>query len=255
MGKLRVLSLFAGIGGFDLGLERTGGFATVAFCEIDPAARAVLNKNWPGVPCYNDVGQLTAEQLRADGIDPDAIVAGFPCQDASVGQTQWGARVGIEGERTGLWRHVKRLAAELRPRFLLLENVPGLLSAGFGRVLGDLAEIGFDAEWHCIPARALGLPHRRDRLWVIAYPCGSGLPGHIEGSRLFEPTEEALAFVGDDAAGAWRTLDGTITGLRDCHGFPVKVDRARVKQLGNAVVPQIPELIGRAILQTMEAAA
>lgn len=252
-GKFRVLSLFAGIGGFDLGLERTGGFETVAFCEIDAGARQTLAKQWPEVPCYYDVRQLTADRLRSDGILVDAIAAGFPCQDASVGQTQWGKRVGIDGERTGLWREVKRLASELRPEVVLLENVPGLLSAGLGRVLGDLAEIGFDAEWHCIPARALGLPHRRERLWIIAYPCGSRLSRHLEGARLLEPTQAALAVIGNDAAGAWRVLDGDLDRLRGVHGFPVKVDRARVKQLGNAVVPQIPELIGRAILASLEA--
>lgn len=244
----RVLSLFSGVGGFDLGLERTGGFCTVAFCEIDPDARAVLARHWPEVPCYHDVRELTADRLRADGIAPNVIAAGFPCQDASVGQTQWGRRVGIDGARTGLWREVKRLAAELRPDAILLENVPGLLSAGFGRVLGDLAEVGFDAEWHCLTARALGLPHKRERLFVIAYPCGSRLSGHIEGPRLLEPTETALAVAGNDAAGAWRLLDGNLDSLRSVHGFPVKVDRARVKQLGNAINPQHPELIGRAIL-------
>lgn len=251
MSKLRVLDLFSGIGGFSLGLERTGGFETVAFCEIEEFPRKVLAKHWPGVPCYRDVRELTAERLAADGIAVDAICAGFPCQDASVGQTQWGRRVGIDGERTGLWREVRRLAADLRPGFLLLENVPGLLSAGFGRVLGDLAEIGFDAEWHCIPARALGLPHRRDRLWVIAYPSGTGLSGHIEGARVLEPTQAALTIAGNRAAGAWSLLDRNLDSLRGLHGFPVKVDRTRVHHLGNAVVPQIPELIGNAILEAI----
>lgn len=251
--KLRVLDLFSGIGGFSLGLERTGGFETVAFCEIEDYPRRVLAKHWPGVPIYDDVRTLTAERLAGDGIIPDFIAAGFPCQDASVGQTQWGARTGIAGERTGLWSEVKRLAAELRPKGILLENVPGLLSAGFGQVLGDLAEIGFDAEWHCIPAAATGLPHLRDRLWIIAYPSSEGLQGHIEGRRIFEPTQAALALTGNDSARAWRLLDGTIDGLRGVHGFPVKVDRCRVKALGNAVVPQIPELIGRAILAQVAA--
>lgn len=254
MSKLRILDLFSGIGGFSLGLERTGGFQTVAFCEIEKAAQRVLAKHWPEVPIYDDVRTLTAARLAAGGIIPDVIAGGFPCQDASVGQTQWGARTGIDGKRTGLWSEVKRLAAEIRPSIVLLENVPGLLSAGFGRVLGDLAEIGFDAEWHSIPARSLGLPHKRERLWIIAYPCGSRLSGHIEGARLLEPAQAALAIAGNDAAGAWRALDRDLTSLRDCHGFPVKVDRARVHALGNAVVPQIPELIGNAILQSIAAA-
>lgn len=244
----RVLSLFAGIGGFDLGLERTGGFKTVAFCEIDPFCRRVLAKHWPGVPCYEDVRELTAEQLAADGVTVDVICGGFPCQDASIGQTQWGKRVGIAGERTGLWTHYARLIGELRPMGALLENVPGLLSAGFGHVLGDLAALGYDAEWRCIPASKARLPHRRDRLWVAAYPSGSGLSRSVEGQSLLESAEAALPIHGYQAAGSWRALDSRIDGLRDCHGFSVSMDRHRIKALGNAVIPQIPELIGRAIL-------
>jgi DNA (cytosine-5)-methyltransferase 1 len=241
---LRVLSLFAGIGGFDLGLERTGGFKTVAFCEIDPFARRVLAKHWPEVPCYDDVRTLTAEQVG----EVDGIVGGFPCQDASIGQTQWGKRVGIDGARTGLWAHYHRLIGDIRPSFALLENVPGLLTAGFGRVLGDLAEIGYDAEWRCVPASTAGLPHRRDRLWIAAYPSGSRLSRPVEGQSLLESAEAAFALAGDEIAGPWRALDRDLDGLRDCHGLSVTMDRHRVKQVGNAVVPAFPEMIGRAIL-------
>lgn len=165
----RVLSLFAGIGGFDLGLERTGGFKTVAFCEIDKKAQAVLRKHWPEVPIYDDVSTLTAERLAADGITGvDTIVGGFPCQDVSIA----GRRAGMEqGTRSGLWGEFARLIGELRPRFVIVENVAGLLSGPdhapggwFGRVLGDLAELGYDAEWENIPAAALGAPHRRERV-------------------------------------------------------------------------------------------
>ena len=159
---MNVLDLFSGIGGFAIGLQRAG-FRTIGFCEIDPFCRDVLAARWPDVPCHDDV--QTFEPIAAD-----AICAGFPCQDASIGQTQWGKRVGIDGERTGLWREVKRLANGIRPNVIVLENVPGLLSAGFGRVLGDLAEIGYDAEWDCIQASAIGAPHGRDRVWLLAYP-------------------------------------------------------------------------------------
>jgi DNA (cytosine-5)-methyltransferase 1 len=251
---LLVLSLFAGIGGFDLGLERTGGFKTVAFCEIDPFCRRVLAKHWPGVPIYDDVRELTGEALRADGIAVDAIAAGFPCQDASVGQTQWGKRVGIHGERTGLFFDVVRLAREMGVRLLLLENVPGLLSAGYGYVLGALADSGFDAEWRCLPASALGLPHRRNRLWIIGYASGQGLPGYNSGPSVLESAEAALAEHGDTAAGAWRALDRDINGLRGSDGLSVAMERRRVKALGNAITPQIPEAIGRALLAIAAAA-
>ena len=164
MNKLRVLDLFSGIGGFSLGLERTGGFETVAFCEIEDYPRRVLAKHWPGVPCYDDVRTLTADALRRDGIAVDVICGGFPCQDVSFA----GKRAGLEGARSGLWREYARLIGELRPRFVIVENVPGLLNLGMGAVLGDLASLGYDATWDCIPASAVGAPHRRDRVWIIA---------------------------------------------------------------------------------------
>lgn len=163
---MRVLSLFAGIGGFDLGLERTGGFKTVALCEIDPFCKKVLAKNWPGVPIYDDIRKLTAERLEADGIGVDVICGGFPCQDLSLA----GKGAGLDGTRSGLWSELARLVGELRPKYLIVENVPALLGRGLGRILGELSQIGYDTEWHCIPACALNAPHRRDRVWIIAYP-------------------------------------------------------------------------------------
>jgi site-specific DNA-cytosine methylase len=120
---VRVLDLFAGIGGFSLGLERAG-FETVAFCEIEPYAQKVLAKHWPGVPIYDDVREITAERLAGDGIGVDVITGGFPCQDISVA----GKQAGIEGERSGLWSEVARLIGELRPRYAILENVTALIS-------------------------------------------------------------------------------------------------------------------------------
>jgi DNA (cytosine-5)-methyltransferase 1 len=245
---LRVLDLFSGIGGFSLGLERTGGFETIAFCEIDPFCRRVLAKHWPNVRQYEDVRELTAKQLSADGIVPDVICGGFPCQDASLGQTQWGRRIGIDGERTGLWKHIPRLAVELRADILLMENVPGLLSAGFGQVLGDLAAIGFDAEWRCIPASKAGLPHRRDRLWIIAHPRGSRLSRSVEGKGILESAEAALAINGNATAGAWHSLDRDLGRLRGRDGISVAMERRRIGPLGNAVIPYFPEIIGNAIL-------
>src|SRR5574343_1702489 len=123
MTKLRVLDIFAGIGGFSLGLERTGGFETVAFCEIDPFCRRVLAKHWPDVPCYEDVRSLTAERLAADGIAVDVICGGFPCQDISVA----GKGAGIEGSRSGLWSEYARIIGEVRPRYAWVENSPLLV--------------------------------------------------------------------------------------------------------------------------------
>jgi Site-specific DNA methylase len=220
---------------------------TVAFCEIDEWCRDRLQDRWPGVFCFSDVRSLTRAchpVLNA----VDGICGGFPCQDASLGQTQWGKRVGVDGERTGLFRHIIRLADDLRPLFVILENVPGLLSAGFGQVLGALAEIGFDAEWRCIPASKAGLPHRRDRLWIVAYPRGSRLSGFVGGKSILESAEAALAQYGNEAARAWRALERDLDGLRGSDGISVAMDRRRIKALGNAIVPQIPEVIGREIM-------
>jgi len=170
---MKVLDLFAGIGGFTLGLERVG-FETVAFCEIDAYAQKVLKKNWPEVPIYDDVRKITAERLASDGIRVDVITGGFPCQDISTA----GRQAGIEGERSGLWSECARLLGEIRPRYAIFENVTNLLNGDggdwFKRVLGDISALGYDAEWHCIPASAIGAHHHRDRVWIVAYPKSAG---------------------------------------------------------------------------------
>ena len=174
---MKHLDLFSGIGGFALA-ARWVGWKTVGFCEIDPYCQKVLAKHWPGVPIYDDIKEVTAERLRADGIvgaetgeaesggNSLVITGGFPCQDIIYA----GKGAGIEGERSGLWTELARIIGEVRPRYAVLENVAALLSRGLDRVAGDLAEIGYDCEWHCIPASSIGAPHRRDRIWIIAYP-------------------------------------------------------------------------------------
>lgn len=272
---LTVGSLFAGIGGWDLGLERTGGFQTVWFCEQDPYCQRVLAKHWPGVPCYPDV-----TELRGADVQPvDVLCGGFPCQDISVA----GRGEGIEGARSGLWSEYARLIGELGPRYVLVENVAALLARGLGTVLADLATLGYDAEWDCVPASAVGAPHRRDRVWLVAYTQRTrleGLGGQPRGAtaqvsgvgdtgsgkpvadpyRMVGPTTLA----GDGASravlgpGALERALGRRSGIRDqwgtepdvgrvADGVPARVDRLRA--LGNALVPQIPEWIGHRILE------
>ena len=247
MTKLRVLSLFAGIGGFDLGLERTGGFETVAFCEIEPFCQKVLAKHWPGVPCYDDVETLTGERLAADGIAVDVICGGFPCQDISVG----GRGAGLAGERSGLWREYARLIREIRPRHVIVENVSALLCRGLGDVLGDLAACGYDAEWDCLPACAVGAPHIRDRVWIVAHPREERTEG-VQSQTLSRLTSLPWRENVRRAAEWAGRPDLSASGLcRGSDGIPHRVDRTGA--LGNAVHAVIPELIGRAILASIEA--
>ena len=165
---LRVLDLFSGIGGFSLGLERTGGFETIAFCEIEKFPQKVLAKHWPGIKIYEDVRNVTARQLAADGLFPDVITGGFPCQDISLAGKQKG--IG-EGTRSGLWSECARLVGEIRPDYAIFENVTALLSGDngrwFQRVLFDLSSLGYSCQWHCISASELGAHHHRDRIWII----------------------------------------------------------------------------------------
>jgi DNA (cytosine-5)-methyltransferase 1 len=266
---VNVLDLFSGIGGFSLGLERAG-MRTVAFCEIDPYCRAVLAKHWPAVRCYTDIRELTATRLVADVWHRiEVICGGFPCQDISVA----GKGAGLAGERSGLWSEYARLIREIRPRYAIVENVSGLLGRGLEQVLGDLASIGYDTEWHCIPAAYVGAPHRRDRIWIVAYPSSERrgvrdtkpskrqIPkfriGH--GQAAMADTDEprfSLAWPqpdgadgrearGSAASSGWWAAEPDVG--RMAHGIPARAHRLRA--LGNSVVPQIPEMIGRAIMQ------
>jgi len=288
---LKLLDLFSGIGGFSLGLEATGGFETIAFCEQDQKARAVLDKHWPEVIKYQDVKDLTVEQLRADALVPDVIAGGFPCQDISNA----GKGKGIIGERSGLWSEMFRLIRDVRPSWAIVENVSALRSKGLTLVLQDLCEIGYCAEWHCIPASAVGAPHKRDRIWIVAYPlqqhqaerrqcedvaCESVRRGtdsfrgqgdaqrkrSVRGSGCCEGDEVADTYVEQEIRRLPERVGGVVVTRehlriaegfalwkvepripRVVDGFPGRVDR--LKQLGNAVVPQIPYLLGMAILE------
>ena len=259
MSKLRTIELFAGIGGFSRGLEATGGFEVAAHCEIDPYCQRVLAKHWPGGPCYHDVRELTAARLAADGVTGiQAITGGFPCQDISLA----GAGAGLDGERSGLWSEIVRLVGELRPEYVIVENVAALLAGPserrggwFGRVLGDLAECGYDAEWRNIPAWFVGLPHNRQRVWIVAYPQQDRWPGILPSfaserdAAEFRRNQASIALAASRRleAIAAGDLDGQSPFCDDADGLPDLV--AGLGAAGNAVVPQIPELIGRAILR------
>lgn len=252
----KVLDLFSGIGGFSLGLERAG-MQTIAFCEIDKKAQLVLKKHWPDVKIYDDVSTLKGEDIGT----VDVICGGFPCQDISTA----GKGAGLAGERSGLWYEFHRLIKEIQPKYAIIENVSALRSRGLDEVLRSLFEIGYDAEWHCIPASAIGAPHQRDRIWIVSYPNHqreSVSTINDEAPRMPKPSRNGLAdslFAGlerqclssriqqelDQASrDYWR--ENSPEFIRVVDGVPNRMDR--IKQLGNAVVPQIPELIGKAII-------
>ena len=170
-------SLFAGIGGFDLGFERAG-FQIRFQVEIDEYCRKVLEKHWPDVRRYGDIRTVTSLPYV------DVICGGFPCQDISNA----GKREGIDGERSSLWGEMLRCIRLVRPRYVVVENVAALLGRGMGRVLGDLSACGYDAEWDCIPASAVGAPHRRDRVWIVAY---AGSPRRQQNTRSTSGNESA----------------------------------------------------------------
>lgn len=270
---MNVLDLFSGIGGFSLGLERAG-MRTVAFCEIDEWCRDLIAKRWPDIPIIDDVRSSSFP-------DADIICGGFPCQDVSLA----GRRAGVTGKRSGLYREVLRAVRLVRPKFTILENVAALLGNGMGRVLGDVAEDRLDAEWDCISAGDLGAPHGRDRVWItLADPdklkrtqrCSKGAgwwlwsteeigaardPNgvwQLEPPRLLGDIRRRI----DDAdrartrwADNWQEKFEALRRMDD--GVPTRLDRSAVanavKRLGNAVVPEIPEIIGRAILAAQEA--
>jgi DNA (cytosine-5)-methyltransferase 1 len=265
---MNVLDLFSGIGGFSLGLERAG-MRTVAFCEIEPFCRGVLARHWPGVRIIDDVRSAAFPEA-------DIICGGFPCQDVSYA----GRRAGVTGKRSGLYREVLRAIRLVRPKFTILENVAALLGNGMGRVLGDVAEDGLDAEWDCISAGELGAPHGRDRVWIILADADQWQPkGRSRQSAGWWLWSQEETEAARDANGEWqlqpprllgdirRRVDNATRGRAwwECDwqtkfasfrrmddGLPDGLDHSpntfAVAALGNTLIPEIPEIIGQAIM-------
>lgn len=234
--KLKVLDLFSGIGGFSLGLERTGGFETGAFCEIEKYPRLVLKKNWPQVKCYEDVRKLDATKISRDGIgEIDVITAGFPCQDISVA----GRGAGVDGKQSGLWLEIIRLCRELRPKYVILENSPSLCTRGGWSILSAFADEFYDAIGLPIPALSIGAKHIRARQYIVAYPSEKR---HRSSADEIRARWDSFIY-----GGGWPTEPRM---GRVAYGVPNRVDR--VGCLGNAVVPAIATKIGNAILNDIK---
>lgn len=252
MSKPTLGSLFAGIGGVDLGFERVG-FQTSWQVEINDFARSILKKNFPHADrSITDVRDGNISTLSR----VDVLAGGFPCQDISLA----GRGAGIRGSRSGLWSEMRRIISELRPRYVFVENVSALLGRGMDVVLGELSEIGYDAEWQVIPARTFGAPHRRERVFIVAYPGGKSEHSTIfpEDSKKLGWKEKvwcsdwkqfALVPRVPPGFGQWRSM-GQPGLVRVDDGIPDVLDR--LKSCGNAVVPQVAEAIAGLILEDMK---
>jgi DNA (cytosine-5)-methyltransferase 1 len=304
---VKIGSLFSGIGGLELGLEWAGVGHTAWQVERDPFCRSVLERHWPNTQRFDDVCTVGAHNLE----HADVICGGFPCQDLSYA----GKGLGLAGERSGLWYEFARIVGEMGPRFVVVENVAALITRGIGDVLGTLSNLGYDAQWRAIRASDVGAPHRRERVFIVAYArrgsvqligergivrgatisgegdgnqrewhgdaawCCGKAAGHASGKQRCgeraEPSRPGHA--GGSSGNCSRRADVPKTEPslgRDAYGLPARLDRwpagpgqtqhaweaprtcetatnraARLRALGNAVVPQVAEEIGKWLLE------
>jgi DNA (cytosine-5)-methyltransferase 1 len=241
----RIAVLWHSTGGLKLGLEWAGLGPVKWQVEIDPFCRKVLAKHWPNVTRYEDIRNVGKHNLEP----VDLICGGFPCQDISYA----GKGAGLSGERSGLWYEYARIIGEMEPRYVVVENVAALLNRGMREVLGTLASLGYDAEWDVISASQLGAPHQRERVWIIAYPFqrmwkGGRLSNKINVEKLVcgwqaEEVSSLVCCLRDDCITNRRSL-------RSDDGFQEAIHR--IECLGNAVVPQVAQVIGEMIKQFEE---
>jgi DNA (cytosine-5)-methyltransferase 1 len=214
---------------------------TVWQVEFDDWARGKLEENFPHTEKFKDVREVGKYNLRS----VDLIAGGFPCQDISIG----GAKLGLDGKRSGLWFEFHRILCELRPRYALIENVSNLLVLGLNRVLSDLAGSGFDAEWQMLPGAAFGSPDERERLFIFAHPRGEGLPRcFYEGSLRIEQRRTSAEFGNRDiTCGAWWAENRA--NIRVGDGVSTRVSRKWAKVYGNAVKPPVAKWIVERIIE------
>lgn len=263
--QLTVGDLFSGIGGGHLGLERAG-MNVIWHSEIDKYASKVLARHWPSVPNLGDITKIDWSEVER----PDVVAGGFPCQSVSAA-----GRQRAQADERWLWPEFARCIRNLRPSYVIVENVPNLLGVDSGRaaqeVFGDLALLGFDAEWGVLPAASFGAPHLRKRVFVVAYARSEGLEverlepdGHERqaterggpggrGTTLADADEvgrgRGTGVIGErrwpePEDGGWWAVEPDVG--RMAHGIPGRVDRIRC--LGNSVVPQVMEYVGRRLL-------
>ena len=264
---MRVLDLFSGVGGFALGLEQAG-MRTIGFCEAEPFRRLVLRLHWPDVHCWPDVRELTADAVAAAVGRPDLVCFGSPCQDLSCA----GKGAGIHGPRSGLFWEAYRLLRDLRPRWLLFENVPALRTRGADEVLPALEELGYTCWPLVVGAWAAGAPHRRNRVWIVGRLAHASQEQQQD-RRPGQTAREGASSSPERGRPRWPAGRGeqqhaweaprTVPAAGCCLGFaasglPVKLarraHRLAVEAVGDSVVPPVVAAIGRAIMQAAGAA-
>lgn len=270
-------STFSGIGGFELGLERAiPGLKTVWQIEKNPFCKKVLEKHWPDVPKFSDITKINPSTL----FRPDIICGGFPCQDLSVA----GKMVGIGGKKSGLWYTLFEFISVLRPSIVILENVPNVVNLGLPQICGAMAEIGYDMQWGIVSAASMGAPHLRRRWFAVAYPCdqwallqqksgqhkekvfthrlGSAQDAsyspckHRKKNSKHSKRMEEEQFVeygsgenrGFHPGNYWKGFPVKSGICRRDDGIPNRLER--IRSLGNSIVPQCAEYIGRLIVDS-----
>ena len=244
---IKIGSLFAGIGGFERGIEAAiPGSETIWQVEREPFCQKVLKKHWPNSKIYNDVRDITR-----DNVEPvDMLIGGFPCQDISLA----GKGEGLNGKKSGLWWEMHRIISELRPRVVVMENVAAIVIRGGLDVLGSLASIGYDAEWRIISARDFGAPHRRDRWFCVAWPSSDADGPSLQRNRVsvgIQKKHSQLNLSIDTkrrTSNYWERFEAPSSLCRVSDGVPDWIHR--LKALGNAIVPQCSEYVGRMILKS-----
>ena len=273
--KLKHLDLFSGIGGFSLGLEATGGFETVAFCDYDSYCQKILRKHWPWVTIYDDIKELNHEKLNSNGHTKiDIVTGGYPCQPFSVAGRQQG-----EKDPRHVWPEYFRLIKELRPTWVIGENVSGHVKLGLDTVLENLESEGYSARTFSISASSVGANHQRERVWIVANSgCSWGSGSEFqrkneneikkENANQFERSSSSsqsdMVYSDSERLEKWESIGETFSQEyqtligadwwsiepdvgRVANGVPKRVDR--LKSLGNSLVPHIPYYIGMSILQ------
>lgn len=253
MSNLTHGSLFSGIGGFELGAKRKG-IKTIWNCEINKDCREVLKKHFPETKQYTDITKLANPEYVK------IISGGFPCQDISIAQIhkkhldEKNKAKGIKGERSGLWKEMFRICGEVMPKYIIIENSPMLISRGLGTILADLSRIGYVCEWRCLFASQFGFPHKRKRIFIIAYPLEkrriniNAVLGKLP--EILQKQKSRPDYIPSD----FKRYDCKTIGesLRAYNGIPEGLDKKRIGMCGNAVIPDITEFLFKCIVQHHE---